>query len=132
MKNARHSSFSRRAAATLLLFVAVACDDQASMAPVAASTGASAPLTRLMVASDLVTLKTGDQVEIALPGAAPTNARLLWSSDDASIADVDNAGVITARGVGSTTVTVSEAGKATDILVTVLPADTTGSTEAEQ
>ena len=85
-----------------------------------------------MVASDLVTLKTGDHVEISVPGASTTSARLLWSSDDASIADVDNAGVITARSVGSTTITVSEAGKATDILVTVLPADVTNGTEVDQ
>ncbi len=133
MKNARHSSYARRSAAALLLFVAVACDDQTSIAPVAASAAGTGPsVARLMVASDLVTLKTGDQVEIDLPGASPANARLLWSSDDASIADVDNAGVITARNVGSTTVTVSEAGKATDILVTVLPADTVSSTEGEK
>jgi hypothetical protein len=67
--------------------------------------------------------------EITLPGVTDPAALLLWSSDDASIADVDSRGMIVARGVGSTTVTVSEAGKATDILVTVVP---TGSMEATQ
>ena len=132
MKSARHSCQSRRAAISLLLFISVACDDQMSSSPVATSPTSSVSLARLMVASDLVTLKTGDHVEISIPGESTTSARLLWSSDDASIADVDNAGVITARSVGSTTITVSEAGKATDILVTVLPADVTNGTEVDQ
>ena len=132
MKNARHSPHLRRIAMSVLLFTAVACDDQMSSSPVATSPTSSVSLARLMVASDLVTLKTGDHVEISIPGASVTSARLLWSSDDASIADVDNTGVITARNVGSTTITVSEAGKATDILVTVLPADVTNGTEVDQ
>ena len=130
MKNVGHITYSRRALATFaLLFGAVACDDRDSLSPIAGPAGVNAPLARITVTSDLVTLKKGDMFEITLPGAADPAALLLWSSDDASIAEVDSRGMIVARGVGSTTVTVSEAGKATDILVTVLPTD---SLEAEQ
>ena len=130
MNNVGHILYSRRAIATFaLLFGAVACDDRDSLSPIAGAARVNAPLARITVTSDLVTLKQGDVFEITLPGAADPAALLLWSSDDASIADVDSRGMIVARGVGSTTVTVSEAGKATDILVTVLPTD---SLEAEQ
>ena len=130
MKNAGHATSSRRAIASLvLLFGAVGCDDRDSLSPTAGPARVDAPLARITVTSDLVTLKKGDVFEISLPGATDSPARLQWSSDDASIADVDSRGLIVARGVGSTTVTVSEAGKATDILVTVVPA---GSLEATQ
>ena len=130
MKNVGHITYSRRAIATLaLLFGAVACDDRDSLSPIAGPARVDAPLARITVTSDLVTLTKGDMFEITLPGVTDPAALLLWSSDDASIAEVDSRGMIVARGVGSTTVTVSEAGKATDILVTVVP---TGSMEATQ
>ena len=130
MKNVGHITYSRRAIATLaLLLGAVACDDRDSLSPIAGPARVNAPLARITVTSDLVTLTKGDMFEITLPGVTDPAALLQWSSDDASIADVDSRGMIVARGVGSTTVTVSEAGKATDILVTVVP---TASMEATQ
>lgn len=130
MKNVGHILYPRRAIASLaLLFAAVACDDRDSLSPIAGSAQVNAPLARLTVTSDLVTLKRGDVIEVTLPNVSDPTARLNWSSDDASIADVDSRGQIIALGVGTTTVTVSEAGKATDILVTVLPSD---SLEGEQ
>ena len=133
MRNARHGTIARSAIALLLLVSVVGCDDQTSMSPVTSGQVSSTSVARLTVTSDLVTLKTGESVEIALAEASASEGRHLWSSDDASIADVDNAGNNTARKVGSTTITVSEAGKATDILVTVLPSDSTaGIHEADQ
>jgi len=133
MKKARHGSIARSAIAFMLLVSVVGCDDETSMSPVTSGQVSSTSIVRLTVTSDIVTLKMGESVEIALADSSASAGRHLWSSDDASIADVDNAGIITARKVGSTTITVSEAGKATDILVTVLPIEsTTGVHEADQ
>jgi hypothetical protein len=130
MTNVQHSPFARRAVAALFLLLGTtACDEQNSLVPPSMAAQTSAPVARITVTSDLLTLRAGEVVEILVPGGLDPAAQVRWSSDDASIAEVDASGTISARSVGTTTVTVSEAGKATDILVTVMPTD---SVEVEQ
>ena len=128
MKTVQRTAFVRCSIVTLLLFGAVACDDRTIISPDIQSEP-SELVTRLSVTADLVTLKTGETTEIRLTGVAGADGHQVWSSDDASIAEVDGSGMILARNVGTTTVTVSNAGKVTDVIVTVLPAE---STEAGQ
>jgi hypothetical protein len=124
MINVRRSPFSRRSfAIVFLLLGAVACDERNSMAAPSTAGQTAQPVARIAVTSDLLNLRTGEVVEITLPGGLDPAAQVRWSSDDASIAEVDALGTIMARSVGTTTVTVSEAGKETDILVTVMPTE---------
>jgi len=125
MKTVRHTTIARCTIATLLLFGAVACDDQSVMSP-ETKVQQTEQVSRLQVTADLVTLKAGETAEIHLAAASSSEERLVWSSDDATIAEVDDTGLIVAHSAGTTTITVSEAGKVTDVLVTVLPADSTG------
>ena len=128
MKTGQRTAFVRCSIVTLLLFGTVACDDHAIISPDTRSEPQE-QVTRLSVTADLVTLKTGESTEIRLTGPAAADGHQVWSSDDSSIAEVDESGMILARNVGTTTVTVSNAGKVTDVIVTVLPAE---STEAGQ
>ena len=121
MKTLQRTAFTRCSFVTLLLFGAVACDDRTIISP--DTQGEPQELvTRLSVTADLVTLKTGESTEIRLTGPAGADGHEVWSTDDSSIAEVDESGMILARNVGTTTVTVSNAGKVTDVIVTVLPA----------
>ena len=128
MKTVQRTAFTRCSFVTLLLFGAVACDDRTIISPDTQSEPQE-QVARLSVTSDLVTLKTGESTEIRLTGPAGADGHEVWSTDDSSIAEVDESGMILARNVGTTTVTVSNAGKVTDVIVTVLPAE---STEAVQ
>ena len=128
MKTVQRTALTRCSIVTLLLFGAVACDDRTIISP-DAQLEPQEQVTRLSVTADLVTLKTGESTEIRLTGPAGADGHQVWSSDDSSIAEVDESGMILARNVGTTTVTVSNAGKVTDVIVTVLPAE---STEAVQ
>ena len=128
MKTVQRTAFVRCSIVTLLLFGAVACDDRTIISPDIQSEPLE-KVTRLSVTADLVTLKTGETTEIRLTGVAGADGHQVWTSDDASIAEVDESGMILARNVGTTTVTVSNAGKVTDVIVTVIPAE---STEAGQ
>jgi len=123
MNSVRRTSIARCTIATFLLFAAVGCDEQNVMAP-DTTIRPAAQISRLRVTADLVTLVPGQTAEIHLAAASSGNEnRLVWTSDDSLIADVDKTGLIVARSVGTTTITVSEAGKLTDVLVTVVPAD---------
>ena len=128
MKTVQRTALMRCSIVTLLLFGSVACDDRTIISPDVKSEPLE-QVTRLSVTADLVTLKTGETTEIRLTGAVGADGHQVWSSDDVSIAEVDESGMILARNVGTTTVTVSNAGKVTDVIVTVLPAE---STEAGQ
>ena len=128
MKTVQRTALTRCSIVTLLLFGAVACDDRTIISP-DTHIEPQEQVTRLSVTADLVTLKTGESTEIRLTGPAGADGHEVWSTDDSSIAEVDESGMILARNVGTTTVTVSNAGKVTDVIVTVLPAE---STEAVQ
>ena len=128
MKTVQRTALTRCSIATLLLFGTVACDDRAIISPDTRSESQE-QVTRLSVTADLVTLKTGESTEIRLTGPAAADGHQVWSSDDTSIADVDETGMILARNVGTTTVTVSNSGKVTDVIVTVLPAESTESVQ---
>ena len=123
MKFERRTNVRRGVATCLLLFSAVACQEQSASATSPVSTVPSQRVARLTVSSDLITLHEGDRVEVQLAGASAHEVRSVWSSDDPKIAAVDASGVIVANDVGSTTITVAADGKATDVFVTVLPAD---------
>ncbi len=62
-------------------------------------------------------LTAGDTVQLTAT-TQPAGFGVLWSSDDESIATVDNTGKVTAVGVGTTTVTASMAGKTATYTVT--------------
>ena len=128
MKTVQRTALTRCSIVSLLLFGAVACDDRTIISP-DTQIQPQEQVTRLSVTADLVTLKTGESTEIRLTGPAGADGHEVWSTDDSSIAEVDESGMILARNVGTTTVTVSNAGKVTDVIVTVLPAE---STEAVQ
>ena len=122
MKTVQRTAFTRCSFVTLLLFGAVACDDRTIISPDTQSEPQE-QVARLSVTADLVTLKTGESTAIRLTGPAGADGHEVWSTDDSSIAEVDESGMILARNVGTTTVTVSNAGKVTDVIVTVLPAE---------
>ena len=128
MKTVQRTAFTRCSIVTLLLFGTVACDDRAIISPDTRSEPQE-QVTHLSVTADLVTLKTGESTEIRLTGTAAADGHQVWSSDDTSIAEVDESGMILARNVGTTTVTVSNSGKVTDVIVTVLPAESTESVQ---
>lgn len=114
------------AAIGLLLLVSLtACTDAATTglpdglsASVGTSTGAP---SRVLVTTDLVTLRVGESARVALAGESEATSTRQWATDNARIATVDLAGTITGRAVGSTTVAVTSGTRTTDILVTVLP-----------
>jgi uncharacterized protein YjdB len=67
------------------------------------------PVTAINVDSPKVTLqiKTSVQVTPIFTPASPTNTNVTWLSADPSIASVSAKGVITANGVGTTTITLT-------------------------
>lgn len=82
------------------------------------------PLTGFSVDTDSVTLQPGRKQRITVSGLAPDNSNdvVLWKSQDSKIASVYN-GLITARAVGTTTITAfTQSGTAAkEIIVQVDP-----------
>ena len=122
---ARRTHYLRTALACAFVFGVTACDERSSTAPVANSQAfvATKRVERLVVNADLVTLRLGERAAIELAGESVFEGAEVWTSDDQSIAQVDSEGHITARAVGTTTITVAAGKKTTDVLVTVLPAE---------
>lgn len=80
------------------------------------------PITAIKTDVTKLEMVTGDkyEVKVDLTPANPTDNTLTWSSDDAKVATVDNKGVITAVGVGTTVIKVNGGTAPTQtIMVTV-------------
>jgi hypothetical protein len=65
-------------------------------------------------------------LHLASAGVGPVS----WRVADGGIASVDSAGVVTARGIGSTMVSVAVGGWTSDVVVTVLPMGNLGAQSA--
>ncbi len=74
----------------------------------------------IRLSDDIVTLSVGQQVVIDLSDTQDAESAQ-WSVDNAEVAYVSQDGTIHAAGVGSTTVTVTAGGRASDVVVSVLP-----------
>lgn len=104
-----------RATVALLGFSLVACSDDNVTAPSSTPVPSVASVRTVKVSDDIVTLTVGQQLHIEAPPGSK------WSVDDPGIAQVFGDGDIRAVGVGTTTITVSGDGTASDVLVTVMP-----------
>ena len=99
-----------------------ACTDRTSVAPADASVQTETSSdSRVLVTTDLVTLRTGESALVRLTGESDAAPARRWSTDNGRIAAVDADGNITGLATGTTTVTVTSGERTTDILVTVLP-----------
>lgn len=67
------------------------------------------PITGIKTDVTKLDMVKGDkyEVKVDLTPATPTDSTLTWSSDDTKVATVDNKGVITAAGVGTTIIKVN-------------------------
>jgi hypothetical protein len=106
---------------------AVACSDQNVTAPApaqapAAQTVAANTVILLGVSRDIVTLNEGESVVVRL-AESPTDdhASAVWTAENPSVASVSPDGTIVGLATGTTMVTVTEAHRSSDIVVTVLP-----------
>jgi hypothetical protein len=104
---------------------AVACSDQNVTAPAPAPAAQTVPQNTVIllgVSRDIVTLNEGERAVVKLPErSADEHASAVWNVDNPSVASVSPDGTIIGLATGTTMVTVTEAERSTDIVVTVLP-----------
>ena len=117
---ARNTLHGRTAILCVLCTAMVACSSVEDLS--APKPRSVVPSYHVAVDNDFLILHLGERAAVRVRGASEGSLAVSWRAEDVAIATVDSHGTITARSVGSTTVTVGTDGVSTDVVVTVLPA----------
>ena len=118
---AAHKALHGRLAILCVLCTAMAaCNGVEDLS--APATRPAAPSYRVAVDNDFLILHQGERASVRVRALSQTSLAMSWHAEDEAIASVDARGMITAKSIGSTTVTVGADGVSTDVVVTVLPA----------